>query len=83
MNDLNKREALARIKQKRKHPYKHKKGSFTLTASFKNDTIDWHRIRTVGALVEHATQKQIAYAMNCSVGTVQKMVRIHYANPVD
>lgn len=81
MRKLSRKDVESRLSSRRKLPYHHKAGQFTLTASFKDQHIDWSRIRMAGALVSIATQAQIADAMGCSKSAVQKMIRIHFANP--
>lgn len=65
--------------QKRQRPYRHKPGQFLLTASFRDKSIDMHRVELVGKLTGRLTQKTIAYILDCSTSTVGKLVRIYYA----
>lgn len=61
---------------KRKRSYVHRPGTFVLTASFKDQRIDMTTVKLVAALIGHASQKQLAVAMDCGVSVIGKMVRI-------
>ncbi len=65
---------------KRARAYRYKPGTFTLTASFRDASIDMTVVRLVASLIPHATQKQLAIAFACNTSTVGKLVRIAAAN---
>lgn len=78
MRNLTTKSALLQVRNKRKIPYKHRNGDFVLTASFRNDRIDWITVNLVGALVKMCTQMEASRITGIPIGTVSKLCRIYY-----
>lgn len=78
MNRISVQQALQLGVKKRRGKYRHRAGSFTLTANFRDDAINRALIGIVGRLGPHFSQKAIAQILGCGVSTVGKMVRVHY-----
>lgn len=81
MQKLSKNQAikLAGGQRPKNRPYRYKPGNFVLTANFRDSSIDQTHVEMIGHLIKSLTQKQIAHALGVSIGTVQKLCRIHAA----
>lgn len=83
MKTITVRVALAqKLAPQRARPYKHRPGAFTLTASFRDKSIDEHRVNMVVALIGTFTQDAISRMLGVGVGIVSKCVRIVEARKV-
>lgn len=75
---LTQAKSLATNRTPRLRAYKHKPGTFALTASFKSSEMTMGLIEVVGKMVERFTQKEIARIFRTSTATIGKMVRVYY-----
>ena len=77
MERITPRVAVAKnLAPKRTRPYRYRPGAWTLTASFRDGTIDESTIRMVATLTATFTQANVARILNCGVSLVSKCVRI-------
>lgn len=74
---LTQAKSLATGRTPRQRVYRHKPGTFALTASFKSE-MTMGLIEVVGKMVERFTQKEIAAIFKTSTATIGKMVRVYY-----
>ncbi len=79
MKRLTLKKALSLPYPHRTRDYKYKAGKFTLTASFRDQTISYADITLAGSLARVFTQREIADMLNVSVSIVGKMVRSYHA----
>ena len=71
-------QRLLRKAKPRRRAYKHRPGSFALTASFRDDAVTRATINLVGRLVERYSQREVAGLLGTSTSTIGKMVRVYF-----